>query len=101
MDEKKHVRLESFQVVASDAFALKMNDNMAQVIFGIEQPGEVPQTVFDQFGVAMTPKSLKLFSYALAKLVEAFEKQNGAIPVSAEKLEAVQPKIHHAPLKQP
>lgn len=34
MAEKKHVRLESFQIIASDAFGLKMNDNMVQVIFG-------------------------------------------------------------------
>ena len=94
MADKKQVRSPTFQIFAADAIGMQMTDNIVQLYFGMEQktPGEA-SVIFEQIGIAMTPRSLKVLQVVLNRALESFEKDNGPIPINADKLAGIVPII--------
>jgi hypothetical protein len=60
-----------------------MNDNVAKLIFGIE---EGKDQFYDQVGIFLTPKTLKLLSIMTTLAVQSAEQIGGEIHLDEEKV---------------
>lgn len=81
----KRVRSEDFRFVVGETFNLTINDNGGKIIFGIES-GE--EEVFEQIGVFLTLRSLKILSFILQKGINNIEENMGQeIPIDSAKTE--------------
>lgn len=88
MAETKTQRGSDFRAVPADAFSMRLNDNMAQLIFGMEiGPGSVDKEILENTMVGLTPRSLKVLGMIITQAVASFESVSGPIPLPPGKVE--------------
>lgn len=87
MADKTMVRGEDFRAVPADAFSMRMNDNMAQLVFGMEIGVGAEASILENTMVALTPRSLKVLGMIITQAISSFESANGVIPMTPGKAE--------------
>ena len=103
MANPKTERGPDFRAVSADAFSMRLNDNMAHIIFGMEIGPGSNELILENTMVGLTPRSLKVLGMIIAQAVTSFESANGPIPMTPGKAEelaaAVQLHIKKPPEK--
>jgi hypothetical protein len=81
------------KTIAVSSIGMSVNDNFAQVTFGLELLGKGPpgsETIQEEVCLVMTPRTMKVFSAVLANSIATLEKLIGEIPIAASKLKELQ-----------
>jgi hypothetical protein len=93
MADKKTERGNDFRVVGADAFSMRMNDNTAQIIFGLEVGVKPDEYILENTLVALSPRSLKVLGLIITQAITSFEGVNGPIPLPPGKMEELEKAI--------
>lgn len=80
---KKRVVSKDFRTVVVSAVSGGANDNLAQVVLGIElmDPELQEDFIQEEVRLVMTPRTLKMFNRVLTNLVTAVESDLGEISI--------------------
>ena len=78
-------RSKDFRYVYINTFGVRLGDNDVTLSLGVHEGGD-PIDMFEEVGVIMTPKTLKILLNSLNNALAAMEDQLGEIPVPPEKL---------------
>jgi len=91
--EKKKITSKDFRTIAVSAIGASANDNLVQIVFGLEVPDSVTreEVIMEEVRLVMTPRTLKTVQVTLTNLVNGLESALGEIqigvlpPVEVEK----------------
>lgn len=85
--EKTVTRASDFRFVATDAIGFSLNDNIAKIVFGIE---EFDSAIHEQMGAAMPLGTLKVLWFILNEAIAKHEAKTGVeIPMDPAKIDAL------------
>ncbi len=71
-------RAADFRWYPASSLGFSFSDNDARIIFGVDDP-QGPDANFEQVGVIMTHKTLKLLGQMIQTTIEHYESQTGTI----------------------
>ncbi len=84
---KRIVTSPNHRLVPVDNFGVRVNDNLAQLLFSIETIDDAGnEVVVREMTAVLTPKSLKVLSVMLTNIVANIESELGAIDIPESKL---------------
>jgi hypothetical protein len=81
--EKKKILSKDFRTIAVSAIGANANDNLIQLMFGLEifDSDTMQETIMEEVRLVMTPRTLKTVQMTLTNLVQGLETVLGEIPV--------------------
>lgn len=76
-----------FRYIYSNGFGIRFGDNEVTVLFGIDESAQPNDgLIYEQVGVVMTHRTLKMLLSALGTTLESFERDFGEVKVPEGKL---------------
>ncbi len=96
-DDSQPNRRAGFRYIPADVIGLSMNENVAKLIFGVE---ERPGYVVEEIGVFLTPRTMKILGIIAARSVEAIEKRHGEIVIEDDKRKTIEESFSVTPKDQ-
>ena len=83
--EKKKITSKDFRTIAVSAIGANANDNLIQLIFGLEiiDNDTREEIIMEEVRLVMTPRTLKTVQMTLTNLVQGLESVLGEIPAGA------------------
>lgn len=80
--EKRKVTSKDFRTIAVSAFGVNANDNLIQLVFGLEVTDNttMEEIIVEEVRLVMTPRTLKTVQLTLTNLVQGLEEIIGEIP---------------------